>query len=94
MDHSFLNGMSLSNPFPRGSRISEEEEKKKLQESVGMEDTEETRPFRYNRTDTQMNSERLWQHAQGQDRSKTDGISAQRGEADRSPIPNPEALAN
>ena len=74
--------MSPSNPCSQGSRNSAKEEKERFQESEGMEDTKATRPSRYNRADTHMNSQKLWQHEQGLHGSKPDGASVLRGEVD------------
>lgn len=40
--------------------------------------------FRYNRTDPHMNSQHLWQHAQGLHSSKSDGVPTLRGRVDTS----------
>lgn len=47
-----------------------------------MVDTNEIKPSRHNRNDVHMNSEKLWQQAQGLHSSKTDDVSVLRGEVD------------
>ena len=49
-------------------------------------DTKETRSSRH------MNSQRLWQHAQGLHSSVPDGDLELKIEEDRHPIPNPETI--
>jgi hypothetical protein len=54
-----------------------------------MEDAKETRPSIHKRTDTHVNSQRLWQCAQGLQRSNSDVVLVLRGYMDTSPNPNP-----
>jgi hypothetical protein len=52
-------------------------------------------PFRYDRADTDMNSQRLWQHAQDLHRFKPDKVSARRrGGGHGAPVSNQEAICN
>ena len=52
-----------------------------------MEDTKNARPSRHKRTDAHMNSQRLWQRAQGLRMSKLDGVPVLKGEVDKNPYP-------
>lgn len=56
----------------------------KDQQQVGVEDTKKTRPCRHNRTDTYMNSQRLWWQAQAYTGLSQIG-PALRGEIDARP---------
>lgn len=40
-----------------------EEEAERLEEQVGVEDTEEAVPYRHKKTSTQVASQTIWQHA-------------------------------
>ena len=62
LEHSVLNGVSPSNPFPQVSGNIEEEEVERFEAPEGMEDTKETW-HSTNKTDTHMNSQILLQHA-------------------------------
>lgn len=64
----------LIKPFHSGSGNYEEEEINIFKDSVRMEDTKEIRPSRHNRVDAHMNSWRLWQHAMGLYKFKTNGF--------------------
>lgn len=74
--------MSSSKPFHLRSGIYEEEEAKRLKEQERVDDTKVTVSTRHNRTDTHINSQRLWQHVQGQHRFKPDGSQMGEGEVD------------
>lgn len=75
MEHSFLDGMSSSTPSPQGSGNYMEEEAEESQGPVWPGDTKETR---HRRANPHMNLQRPWQHAQGLNRCKADGVSALR----------------
>ena len=50
-----------------------EEEVERVQEPKGMEDTKEQRPSEHSKTEVHVNSQKLWQHAQGMHSSKPAG---------------------
>ena len=50
-----------------------EEEVERVQEPKGMEDMKEQRPSEHSKTEVHVNSQRLWQHAQGLQRSVPEG---------------------
>ena len=43
--------------------------------------------MRHKNIDAHKNSQKLWHHAQGLNRSKTDGVPVLKGEVDTDPIP-------
>lgn len=58
---------------------------RRLQESVGMEDTKKIRASTYSRTDTHISSQKTWQHVQGL--HEPDGALALRGNVDMNSLP-------
>ena len=69
--------------LPSGN--SAEEMAGRLYEPGAMEDTKETRPSRYSRTDAHMNSD--WQLVKGLQSSKLEGVPVLRREVDTNPHP-------
>lgn len=53
---------------------------KDFEESGEMDESKETEPFRYNRTDSHMNLQRQWQHPHGLYGFRPDGVSVLREE--------------
>lgn len=70
--------------MPEGSENSAEEAER-LCEPMMRDDTKEARPSKHSKTDAQMNSQRLWQHAQGLPGSAPDVVPVIREEVDASP---------
>ena len=73
MEHSVLNGMSPSNPSLRAQGTIWKKRQKAYIKAKKLEDTKKTVSSRY-KTDPCMNSQRLWQHAQGLHRLKSEWI--------------------
>ena len=82
VEHGVLNGMSSSNPSPRGSRDFTEEAER-LSEPAGMDDSKEAVSTRPSRAAARMSSMTLWQHAQGAHGFPPDRIPARRGGSGR-----------
>ena len=59
-----------------------------------MDDSKETVSSRHDRPDAHINSQSLWQHAQGLHRSKSDGVPVLKSEVDTNPYLNQEAVCN
>jgi hypothetical protein len=59
-----------------------------------MDGTKETVSSQYSRADTHRNSKRLWQHMQGLNRSKPDGVQALRRGIGQKFIPSQEDISN
>lgn len=86
LEHAVRDGLSSSNPSLQGSGGYVEEEAK------GLEDTQETRCHRYNRTDAHSDADR--HHAQGLHSFKPTESQCLQVTLARAPIPNQEAVSH
>ena len=86
MEHSVLNGISWSNPSLKfhGSIRKKKEEVERLYEPEVIGDSKKRVSSRNSRIDVHINSQRLWQHAQGIHRFTSVGVPVLRGESGHS----------